>query len=89
MFAILKRDWMMIDGETGEDKTITAGRHEIERIDNPFGHDNPWLVLKGSKIGRAENAWRDWENKGTINHPGHPKHGQPIDWGDREIIIEE
>jgi hypothetical protein len=34
---------------------ITPGAHAVERIDNPFvPGGEPWLVLKGSRIGAAE-----------------------------------
>ena len=34
---------------------IAPGAHEVERIDNPFvSGGEPWLVLKGSRIGAAE-----------------------------------
>ena len=34
---------------------VTPGAHEVERIDNPFiPGGEPWLVLKGSRIGAAE-----------------------------------
>ena len=35
---------------------IAPGAHEVERIDNPFvPGGEPWLVLKGSRIGAAES----------------------------------
>lgn len=62
MFIVLKKDWEVPDGSTTNQKAIIpAGRHEIERIPNPRGYDAPWLVLKGTKIGQAEGAWRLWE----------------------------
>ena len=42
--------------EQMEGATIPTGRYEMERIPNPFGCPNPWLVLKGTKIGQAEVA---------------------------------
>ena len=63
MFATLKKDREMINGDNGEDTVVSAGRHEIERINNPLGHNNaPWLVLKGTRIGQAEKAWRQSED---------------------------
>jgi hypothetical protein len=83
MFATLKRTWDLIDGETHKRVPVKPGRYELDRIFNPFGHIAPWLVLKGTKIGQAEGAWRDWRN-GMINNDG-----KPIDWGEFEIVIED
>lgn len=92
MFAILKRDWEMIEASVDGKPVkaiIPAGRHELERIPNPCGYpDAPWLVLKGTKIGATEMSWRQWKN-GEIDNPGHPNHGKPVDWDDFEIAIEE
>lgn len=34
---------------------VGPGCHEIERVPNPFVHGGePWLVLRGSRIGAAE-----------------------------------
>ena len=75
MFIVLKRDWEVHDGSQKEKGgTITAGRHEIERIDNPLGYDAPWLVLKGTKLGQAEGAWRQWSGP---------------EWEDWEVVIED
>lgn len=65
MFLTVKRDWQVPDGSkpkgSGERAVIPAGRHEIERVPNPFGHDAPFLVLKGTLIGGTEGSWRQWE----------------------------
>lgn len=38
---------------------VQTGSHEVERIDNPFiSGGEPWLVLKGSRIGAAESHLR-------------------------------
>lgn len=78
MFLVLKRTWEAIDAskETGEERKtpIPPGRHEVERIDNPLGHNAPWLVLKGTLIGAAEGFWRDW------NGPN---------WDEFEVVVEE
>lgn len=66
MFIILKKDW---DVRDGSDPTkvhirvkIPAGRHEFERVQNPFNHSNTsaWLVLKGTLKGFPEEAWRSY-----------------------------
>jgi hypothetical protein len=93
MFLILKRDWEAIDASAPREKSealIPAGRHEVERIQNPYGHlDAPWLVLKGTKIGATESSWRQWKNGELVDNPGNPNHGKPIDWKEYEVIIEE
>ncbi|MDD5251843.1 MAG: hypothetical protein PHT12_04400 [Patescibacteria group bacterium] len=57
-----KRVWRVIDAskvKSDEDCELPAGEYEMERIANPRGHsDAPWFVLKGTKKGRAEMAWR-------------------------------
>jgi hypothetical protein len=63
VFATTRREdgWPLIvvwdDEERGEHR-LMPGRHELERIRCPLGHDCYWLVLKGTKIGMAEAAWR-------------------------------
>lgn len=38
-----------------QDAIIPKGAHQVERIENPFvPGGEPWLVLKGSRIGAAE-----------------------------------
>ena len=85
----LKCDREAIDA-TGQKKNphlktiIPKGRHEVERIPNPFGHPNStWLVLKGTRIGASEGSWRQWQN-GVLND-----RCEPVDWGELEVIIEE
>ncbi len=95
MFMTLKRTWEALDGSKaskGEARVIIipAGRHEIERVPNPYGHPAPWLVLKGTLIGAAEGSWRQWKNGGfTVSNPDHPDFGKPIDWDEWEVVIEE
>lgn len=62
MFAIFKQEMEVLDGSTKPTKRtkIQAGRHEMERIENPAGHAAKWLVLKGTKIGATEGSLRDW-----------------------------
>lgn len=77
MNLVLKTGWDAIDGSSPNKSKviITAGRHEVERIQNPFGHeDAPWLVLKGTKIGATEGFWRQW--KGS-------------EWNEYEVVIED
>jgi hypothetical protein len=76
MVLVLKCDWEANDGTAkGKKAIVHAGRHEVERVPNPFGHkEAPWLVLKGTLIGATEAFWRDW--------------GSP-DWGDNQIIVED
>jgi hypothetical protein len=83
MHLILKRDWKVGDGRDGSSAVIPVGRHEVERVRCPLGHDCNWLVLKGTLIGGAEGFWRDWRN-GDLNDDG-----QPIDWGEFEVVVEE
>ncbi len=90
MFLVLKRDWEALDGSEKDKKaTIPAGRHEVERIPNPHGHDGFWLALKGTQIGASEGSWRQWKNGELANNPDHPNFEKPIDWGEFEVVIEE
>lgn len=36
---------------------LAAGDYELEEIKNPLGHEIPWYVIKGSKIGACKNYW--------------------------------
>ena len=91
MFATLFKNWKMLDGTDGKSEHvhIKAGRYEIEKIRCPVGYDCSWLVFKGTKIGMAEGAWRQWKNGEILDNPKHPNHGKPIEWGEFQIIIEE
>lgn len=87
--ATLKRTWTLLDGSTADGCVdIEAGRYEIERVPCPYGHPCDWLVIKGTKIGMAEGAWRQWQNGTLATMEGHPNFGKPIDWGEYEIVIE-
>ena len=96
MFMTLKREWEALDvskNPIGKAK-IPAGRHEIERIPNPFADASKpgsfWLVLKGTMIGMSEGSWREWMNDGSlITNKKHSDFGKPIDWQEYEIVIEE
>ncbi len=57
----LEIPWQCIDASTGVPRTHTLlpGKYEVERIPNPFGYTTqPWIVLKGTKIGGSESFWR-------------------------------
>jgi len=89
---VLKREWTLTDlnNDQAAATKIGPGRFEVERIPNPFGHQNAdWLVLKGTKIGCAETYWRDWSPGQTLDNPGHANHDKVIDWKDFEVVIEE
>ena len=77
MFVTIKKSLSLVDSSKLPSKRnvmLTPGRHEVERVTNPLGHTGPWLVLKGTKIGMAEKAWRCF--------------GEERFW-DSQIIIEE
>jgi hypothetical protein len=85
IFLTLKRTWKVLDGANpGNIAIMPPGRHRFVRVQNPFGHDAPWLVLKGTLIGAAEGFWRDWQND-----PYNENLGKPINWGNYEVVIEE
>lgn len=67
---ILKTGWSFLDGSdpTNPNKhvEVPAGRHEIERVSNPFGFENKWLVLKGTKTGAGEGSIREYPQYITI-----------------------
>lgn len=39
---------------------VPAGIYDIELIDCPVGYDCKWLVIKGTLVGMAERAMREW-----------------------------
>lgn len=95
MHMTLKRDWPALDGsksikDNAKHTVIPIGRHEVELVPNPYGLGGNWIVLKGTAIGASEASWRQWVNDGSvIDNPGHPNHGEVIDWEDLEVVIEE
>lgn len=92
MFATTKTQRKLCDGSKPGTAyfNLQPGRHELERVPNPkIKNGALWLVLKGTKIGMAEKAWRQWTNGVIIDDLSHPNFGKPADWGDFEIIIED
>lgn len=66
MTAKLKRTWEMLDGSLpiGSPRVmVEPGQYTLERVANPHGFAAPWLVLRGTTIGMAEGAWREWEDE--------------------------
>ena len=75
MRLIVKCDWPVQDGLTPQGTAvIPTGTHEVERIPNPRGRGNDWIVLKSTQIGAGEVFWRQWEG---------------AEWGEAEVRIEE
>jgi len=66
MIATLHREWELHtwkeDGTTGNDVYVGPGTVELERIPNPLGYKGFWLIIKGTNVGMAEGAWRQWED---------------------------
>ncbi len=92
IYAITKEKRMLINSELGENAAnhiLPAGRHELERVPDPFGHSRNWLVLKGTRIGMPEGSWTRWINGVLGNIESSENFGEPIDWGPMEIILEE
>lgn len=85
----LLRPWNLIDGGIENWKfpsphhvRVAAGEYELEVVRNPrAGFSNSWLVIKGTKIGKASGAWLQWCN-GQIS-----TRGTPIDWDTWEIQV--
>jgi hypothetical protein len=70
-------------GEPGHNTTIPEGRHEVERIPNPYRHNGShgdWIVLKGTLIGATEESWREW-----VRNPNERKYIED----DMVVAIEE
>lgn len=90
MVLVLKRAWPAQNGKHSKRVVIPEGRHRVTKVKSPFGFGGDWLVLEGTQTGLPENCWRQWKNgEFIINAKGHTRYGQPNDWDDREIIIEE
>lgn len=91
MRLILRCNWKALDFSlpTTTYVTVSAGTHEVERIPNPRGYDGNVLVLKGTKIGMAEGAWRQWAPGQINDNLAHPNFGKVIDWGDFTVEIVE
>ena len=91
MKATLKRVWELVDASSPNSSKVERGPgdFELERIPNPLGHNGNWLVIKGTMVGMAEGAWRQWKNGELVDNPHHLNNGKPIDWGDFEIIIND
>lgn len=81
MKAILLRTWEMMDYTDDPKKKVKvpAGEYQVERIPNPYGHKNYWLILKGTTTGMSEGSWRGFSgsdipeyNITLIEEPGDP-----------------
>lgn len=70
MILVLKQDMHASDAEKPRNAravSLPPGRYEAERVENPYGYANaPWIVLKGTTIGRPVSSWRIWENAVVI-----------------------
>ena len=60
-----RSDWVEVLEKTSgrqlypQEVPIAPGAHEAERIENPFvPGGEPWLVLKGSRIGASESYFK-------------------------------
>ena len=50
---------------------IQAGTHAVERVMNPNGRHLPeWIVIAGTWIGQASNAWDAWTNSRELQRIG-------------------
>jgi len=64
----------MIDASNKCSVPVSPGNYELERVLDPLmGGKDPWLVIKGTKIGFSEGWWR------SHSHPS---------WGNQQIVIE-
>src|SRR6185436_5632408 len=80
--AVLKAPWELLDGEQlGTQVLVPSGHYLLQRMPNPFGYAAHWYVLAGTSVGMTCSAWAQWVNGGI------DKHGKPINWGVREIIL--
>jgi hypothetical protein len=68
---------------------VELGVNELERIPNPVGKIEPWLIIKDTTIGMPENRWRLWINGHVFNREDPENCGKPTDWGEFEIVLEE
>ncbi|MDO8240977.1 MAG: hypothetical protein Q7T51_03300 [Candidatus Moranbacteria bacterium] len=50
---------LLTNAFNGQPVNVAIARdHEIERIDNPQGSEEPWLVISGTQIGNTESSFR-------------------------------
>lgn len=88
IFITLSADIEVCNGEGQLEKaTIPIGKHEMERIPNPLGYPNPWLVLKGTKIGQAETTWR--KRRPEPNEEQSRPQREEVDQDGISVTIEE
>jgi hypothetical protein len=96
IFATLAADWTMIRIDRGRqtEQVVPAGRYELERIPNPFGHKAPWLVRKeqnqwGNVIGMAETFWLCHSTQVELleTDVSSPNFGKRVDHGKYGIRI--
>lgn len=53
----------IVDATDPENLTVcdlSPGTYVLEQIPNPLGHEEPWLVIIGTKQGQAGGTWRKW-----------------------------
>lgn len=57
MFMTLKTESGFADTQSKDIvNTVQPGRYEIVEVPNPRGHAAPWLVIKGTTIGKTQLA---------------------------------
>ncbi len=86
MYMTFFRERLALDGskEQGDptrNVTIPEGRHEVERVSNPYGYQGDWFVLKGTLIGGTEESLRHWEVR--------PGEKNLVRFEGFEVVIEE
>jgi len=61
MFALIQSTFGVCDisdpSLKGATRPLQPGRYELEKIPNPYGHAQPWILVRGTKLGMAEKAW--------------------------------
>ena len=55
-----------LDRKSLKNMTLAPGKYTLERVANPFNLGKHWLMVKDTKLGMHENAWRQWESDITI-----------------------
>ena len=66
IIAITKMAWRLMDSSKPEFESfveIPAGHHRLEMIDSPYGDDDKWFILEGTKIGKPMQSWLVFQDR--------------------------
>lgn len=64
--AVFNDPLEMVDSHTGDFAIVAPGTYEAILTPNPFGYEEPWLMIEKSGTGAVKSWWIDQEELGVV-----------------------